>query len=175
MLLIFLFTESLFPFIAFILFINTSLNLLLISSVLSFKTLEVITLIFVTTADIKKLEQVIIDSNNLKYNLKFAKEIPGADINAHAEVILRSGDPDYNYLFATQIPNSNIMEHRKVIVNSKNENILNNFEANIMLKDCIGSEKISKFKQKRLLKAKFKELDTLIKEEENKLVYKKHE
>ena len=64
---------------------------------------------------------------------------------------------------------------RKVIVNSKNENILNNFEANIMLKDCIGSEKISKFKQKRLLKAKFKELDTLIKEEENKLVYKKHE
>ena len=125
---------------------------------------------YVKTADIKKLEQVIIDSNNLKYNLKFAKEIPGADINAHAEVILRSGDPDYNYLFATQIPNSNIMEHRKVIVNSKNENILNNFEANIMLKDCIGSEKISKFKQKRLLKAKFKELDTLIKEEENKLV-----
>lgn len=72
-------------------------------------------------ADVLRLGQIVIDSNDIELNYLFAKNIKGADIEAHEKVLLNaknriSMDADqYCYLFAKNVDGAKVEEHEKVI------------------------------------------------------------
>ena len=68
--------------------------------------------------DVKAHGQVIIDSDDLDYNYKFARDVKGANVRAHGQVIIDSGDLDYNYKFAKDVKRANVRAHGKVIIDS---------------------------------------------------------
>jgi hypothetical protein len=58
-------------------------------------------------ANIKAHEQIIINSNNLKFCYLFAKDIPEANINALEQVIINSKNLRFCFWFARDISGSN--------------------------------------------------------------------
>lgn len=69
-------------------------------------------------ADVKARGQVIIDSKDLDYNYKFARDVTGADVIAHGQVIMDSKDLDYNLVFARAVKGADIKAHGKIILAS---------------------------------------------------------
>lgn len=72
--------------------------------------------------DVRRHGQAVIDGGSVWYNYCFANDIEGADIRAHGEVVIKSGDTYYNSLFA-QIPGADKERHHAVVMlnDEKNE------------------------------------------------------
>lgn len=68
--------------------------------------------------DVKAHGQVIIDSEDLDYNYKFARDVKGANVRAHGKVIIDSEDLEYNYKFASDVKGTDVRAHGQVIINS---------------------------------------------------------
>ena len=73
---------------------------------------------WVVGADVKKHEQVILDSGNLEWNLKFAKDVEGADIKSHEKIIIDSRNPEWCFRFATEVKDANLSALIKAIGNT---------------------------------------------------------
>ena len=70
--------------------------------------------------DIKAISKKVIESNNLKYNHLFMKNIPGCLFDEHLQVILNSKDPEYCYYAALlKLGREKADLIRKIIIDSK--------------------------------------------------------
>ena len=85
--------------------------------------------------DIKKHGDVVIKSGNVWYNYLFAIDVLGADVRAHGDVIIEYGDIDDNLMFINNIKGADIEKHQEVI-RIKEENIYNS--------DCLKKVKTKK-------------------------------
>ena len=83
--------------------------------------------------DVKAHGQVIIDSEDLDYNYKFARDVKGANVRAHGQVIIDSGDLDYNCRFA-KIKGADVKSHGQVMIDSGNLGY--NYEFALDIKDA---------------------------------------
>ena len=72
--------------------------------------------------DVRRHGKVIIDCGDVWFNYLYASEIEGADIKKHGEVIINSKNVYYNYLFATNIKGADIDRHCEVVMLNDNEN-----------------------------------------------------
>ena len=64
-----------------------------------------------TNFDVQKHGDVVYNSNNPYDNYQMAL-LPGSDIKKHEEVILNSQSPELSYLFAKNVANADILEHQ---------------------------------------------------------------
>lgn len=75
-------------------------------------------------SDIKKHQQVVIDSKEALFNYHFAREVEGIDITPHEEIVLASNDLHLIYQFALNVKGVDIEKYRKIIEDSKNEDYI---------------------------------------------------
>jgi len=71
------------------------------------------------STNIKKLGQVIIESEDLEWNVYFARDVEGADILAHGQVIIESEDLEWNVYFARDVEGADVLAHGQVIIESE--------------------------------------------------------
>ena len=73
------------------------------------------------TPNAKEVSNAIIETCDIEYIYKCAKDLDRPDIAKYLEkAIINSKDPKYNYLFAKNIEDANIQAHRQAIIDNGN-------------------------------------------------------
>ena len=70
-------------------------------------------------ANIKVLEQVVLESKDPKWCYNFAKNIKEANVKAHEQIVLESKDPYWCFYFARNVEGANIEALGQVVLESK--------------------------------------------------------
>ena len=102
----------------------------------------------IPNAPIDKLREAVIKSKEPKENYLFALEIPGTleDMKKHEQVVLDSDNAEYNYLFAKNIAGNDFEAHKKVVLTHRNDEHIEMFNELINEKN-IDEQQKSKIKK----------------------------
>ena len=85
---------------------------------------------YVKGADIKPLEDIIVDFKDPEMAYLFAKDVPGADIKRLEDVVAGSGNIEIIYLFAKNIPGADKKHLETALIKSTKNLIDHNYSAN---------------------------------------------